>query len=317
MPNIRALAMDSLKGSPPRYSSDSEANEEDGQFLRHVPGIQEGPKSRQARMALSRTWWIATALNLLLFLVSVYILFDSHHLLQDLRQNKNNVLVKEVDFFSPFLDQVNIPLRDIKINGSLLDMDTSIFRAPPSPEVDRAWSRISSLAPHVMSGDDVLRLGKDPTKTARFTEDFGFGEDAHIAELDVLHTIHCLNAIRRDVHWRHYYLDTYPTGEFPELHRIHTDHCLYVVLQNLMCAATLDVVTQPWVHGQLHPFPDFSINKKCRDFGSILDWHEKTMVSDLDAYAELRMPEGHVPYEMSEEFYRAFGVEGGEEEHHH
>lgn len=196
-------------------------------------------------------------------------------------------------------------------------MDTSIFRASPSPEVDLAWNRVGSLVPHVISGDDVLRLGKDPTKTARFTENFGFGPDAHIAELDVLHTIHCLNAIRRDVHWRYYYIEKYPTGEFPELHRIHTDHCLYVVLQNLMCAATLDVVTQPWVHSQLHPFPDFSINKKCRDFGAILGWHEKTMVDDMEAYAALRMPEGHIPYEMSEEFYRAFGVAAGEEEHHH
>lgn len=195
-------------------------------------------------------------------------------------------------------------------------MDSSIFRAPPSPEVDKAWARIGSLAPHVMSGADVEKLGKDSSMTARFTEGFGFGNDAHIAELDVLHTIHCLNAIRRDVHWRYYYLEKYPTGEFPELHRIHTDHCIYVVLQNLMCAATLDVVTQPWVRGQLHPFPDFSINKKCRDFGAILKWHEETMVTDLEGYAALRMPQGHVPYEMSEEFYRAFGV-GEEDDHHH
>lgn len=79
-------------------------------------------------------------------------------------------------------------------------MDSSIFRAPPSPEVDKAWARIGSLAPHVMSGADVEKLGKDSSMTARFTEGFGFGNDAHIAELDVLHTIHCLNAIRRDVH---------------------------------------------------------------------------------------------------------------------
>ncbi|KAJ5901436.1 tat pathway signal sequence [Penicillium taxi] len=313
MPDIQALAMNLLKASPARYSSDSEANEENEQFLPHVPGVEQWPKVPKPRTALSRACWIATVLNLLLFLVSVYILFDSHHLLQDLRQNKNNKLMNT----APFLDQINIPLRDVKVNGSLLDMDDSIFRAPPSPEVDRAWNRIGSLTPHVMNGDDVVRLGKDPTKTARFTEDFGFGPDAHIAELDVLHTIHCLNAIRRDVHWRHYYIEKYPTGEFPELHRIHTDHCLYVVLQNLMCSATLDVVTQPWVHGQLHPFPDFSINKKCRDFGAILEWHEKTTVGDLEAYSALRMPEGHVPYEMSEEFYRAFGVADGEDEHHH
>ncbi|KAL5041273.1 hypothetical protein BDW71DRAFT_212297 [Aspergillus fruticulosus] len=134
--------------------------------------------------------------NLLFFLASLYILFPTHRLGQDLRQNKNNALIKEVGFFY----QVHLPPRDVKVNGGL------------------------------------------------------------------------------------------------------------------MCSATLDVATQPWVRGQLHPFPDFSINWKCRDFGAILDWHEETMITDFEGYTALRMPEGHVPYEMSE-FYRAFGV--GEEDHHH
>lgn len=99
MPDIQALAMNLLKASPARYSSDSEANEENEQFLPHVPGVEQRPKVPKPRTALLRACWIATVLNLLLFLVSVYILFDSHHLLQDLRQNKNNKLVKEVDFF--------------------------------------------------------------------------------------------------------------------------------------------------------------------------------------------------------------------------
>jgi hypothetical protein len=69
-----------------------------------------------------------------------------------------------------------------------------------------------------------------------------------------------MNAIRRDVHWKHYSAGQYPDGEFPELHKIHTDHCLYIVLQDLMCHATADLITTPWVDGQLNPFPDFKIN---------------------------------------------------------
>lgn len=186
----------------------------------------------------------------------------------------------------------------------------SHFRAPPSPEVDKAWARIGNLIPFVISTEDVVRLGKDPSKTARYPEDWGFGPDAHVAELDVLHTIHCLNAIRRDVHWQYYFKDEYPDGVFPELHRTHTDHCIYIVLQNLMCSATADIVTNPWVEGQLHPFPDFAVNKKCRDFESLVEWQEANRITDIAKYTDLRMPEGHVPYSMSDEFKRMFGVTG-------
>jgi hypothetical protein len=196
-------------------------------------------------------------------------------------------------------------------------MDNSIFRGPPSPELDAAWERISSLMPHAISSSDVVRLGKDPARTAMWPEDWGFGPDAHLGELDVLHTIHCLNAIRRDVHWHHYLKDDYPDGVFPELHRVHTDHCIHIVLQNLMCSATADIITQPWVQGQLHPFPDFNINKKCRNFDALLEWHEDTMFKDKKKLESLRMPAGHRPYAMSEEFQRMFGVDSSEHDGGH
>jgi len=157
----------------------------------------------------------------------------------------------------------------------------------------------------------VVRLGKDPSKAARFPDDWGFGPEAYMAELDVMHTIHCLNAVRRDVHWRHYFGEKYPDGVFPELHRVHTDHCLYIVLQDLMCHATADMITTPWVDGQLNPFPDFNINRKCRDFEGIVRWHEQTAVTDMVRYKALRKPEDVVPYRMSDEFHEKFGTDEG------
>lgn len=210
---------------------------------------------------------------------------------------------------APVHDLTQINIVNARVNGTLLDTDHSIFRQPPSPEVDAAWARIGSLLPHVINTEDVVRLGKDPSKVARFPEDWGYGPEAYMAELDVMHTIHCLNAIRRDVHWKHYFADRYPGGDFPELHKIHTDHCLYIVLQDLMCHATADLITTPWVDGQLNPFPDFNINRKCRDFSDILQWHEATAVKDMERYKALRRPADVVPYPMSDEFHKKFGTE--------
>ncbi|KAK2061764.1 hypothetical protein LY76DRAFT_345359 [Colletotrichum caudatum] len=52
-----------------------------------------------------------------------------------------------------------------------------------------------------------------------------------------------------------------------------------------MCGATPDLILQPWVNGQLHPFSDFNINKKCNNFDSILELHENTMITDSARFA--------------------------------
>lgn len=216
-------------------------------------------------------------------------------------------------FLAPVYDQVQVPLVDAIINGSLLNRDSSIYRQPPSPKVDAAWERITHQFPHAISSEDVRRLGKDPSKTAKWPEDWGFGPDAHVAELDIIHTVHCLNAVRRDIHWRHYFADRYPDGNFPELHRTHTDHCIYIILQNLMCSANGDVITNVWVEGQSHPFPDFNVHKKCRDYETFVDWHHKTQITDMEGYEKMRAPEGAFVWPMSQEFHDLFqtGLKGG------
>ncbi|KAG6284533.1 hypothetical protein E4U45_000916, partial [Claviceps purpurea] len=214
---------------------------------------------------------------------------------------------------APVYDQVHVPFIELTINGSLLDRGESIYRQAPSAEVDAAWDLITHQLPHAISSQDVLRLGKDPKRTAKWPSEWVFGSDAYIAELDIVHTVHCLNAVRRDVHWQHYFGDRYPDGKFPELHRTHTDHCIYIILQNLMCNANGDIVTNVWVEGQLHPFPDFNVNKKCRNYDTFIDWHRKTQITDMKRFLEMRKPHDHVPWKMSQKFHDLFqtGLKGG------
>lgn len=93
-----------------------------------------------------------------------------------------------------------------------------------------------------------------------------------MAEVDVLHQIHCINALRRDVHFSHYFGSKYPDGQLSELHHIHSDHCIYVLLENLISNANLDTITLDWVEDQKHPLLDFRINRKCVNFDAVLKW---------------------------------------------
>lgn len=65
----------------------------------------------------------------------------------------------------------------------------SIYLQPPSPEVDAAWKRISSLDPVAITADEVLALEKDPSTAVKFPESLGLGPEAFVAGPNAMHQI--------------------------------------------------------------------------------------------------------------------------------
>ncbi|KAK8098102.1 uncharacterized protein PG998_013588 [Apiospora kogelbergensis] len=173
---------------------------------------------------------------------------------------------------APIFDRVDIPSAPNQINGTLADEQASIWRQPPSPAADAAWDRITKVGYHTVTSEDIRRLGKDPATTVRAPADWDLGDDAHLVQLDLAHQLHCLNVLRKAAH-----PDYYGVGR-ALLRGVHTAHCVDVLLQNLLCDASVDVYTHNWVETQRHPFPDMSLNRQCRDFEAVLAWHHKTLI---------------------------------------
>lgn len=199
---------------------------------------------------------------------------------------------------------LDIPVTTKKMNATLLDVPPSIFRGEPSPEVDAAWIKVSNTGAIPISKEDVIALGKSPGVAAKWPESFGFGSDAYIGRLDVFHQVHCLDAVRREAYFEHYYGSKYPGGynTTSEMHKLHLSHCIYLLLQNIMCSANVDVYTHFWIDTTLNMFPDFNINHKCRSFDAILDWQEKNAV-DAGTLAAIRKPDDYGPaHVMSSDF---------------
>ena len=187
------------------------------------------------------------------------------------------------------------------MNGSFWEASpVSIWRQEPSPAVDEAWEEISAFSYHTISTADVIALGKDPRTTVKAPLSWGNGPDAHIVQLDVFHQIHCLDSLRRAAFHDYYYpnsttgVDGHGTGEKHQLYRPHLKHCLHMLVQNLMCTANVDVITHNWVESQRHPFPDFSINHKCRDFEAVRKWSAKDKIETKDMVENMEIPEDAV-----------------------
>ncbi|TVY55679.1 hypothetical protein LCER1_G004693 [Lachnellula cervina] len=62
-------------------------------------------------------------------------------------------------------------------------------------------------------------------------------------------------------------------------HQAHLSHCLYILLQTLTCDFSTDMITHNWMATQKFPFPDFSINKKCKDHSKLLEWQTREKLS--------------------------------------
>ncbi|KAJ9606919.1 hypothetical protein H2200_008930 [Cladophialophora chaetospira] len=203
-----------------------------------------------------------------------------------------NALLRPVSHDSPLLNLLDISLTEKQMNASLIPgTSPSIFRLGPSPEVDKAWQRIGDIRPVAITRDDVVKLGKDAELAIKYPASFGFGDDAYIGRLDVLHQIHCLDALRREANFDYYYRSTWPDGleSATQLHRLHLTHCTYLLLENIMCNANLEVYTHFWYRDTNGPFADFNVNKKCRDFDAILDWQNRNAV-EMELYNTIENP---------------------------
>ena len=194
------------------------------------------------------------------------------------------------------------------MNGSFFASEhPSIWRQGPSPIVDRAWQDLLFTSTILISSDDVRRLGKDPSHTVRAPLDWGYGPDAHLAQIDSQHQLHCLDMLRRAV-YREYY---YPASDtFSLKHWTHLSHCVDILRQNLVCQANVDLHTYNWVKTQRYPYPDFGIKHQCRDHGAVVEWlKEKGTHVERDVLLSIKKPAGIVELPIPDDYWDVFGVE--------
>ena len=192
--------------------------------------------------------------------------------------------------------KTHIPFEATRFTSAPLSFkNESIYRQPPSPSVDAAWDRLSDIGTHILTTSDVLLLGKDPSKAVRVPESWGYGPSAHIATIDGIHLVHCLNSMRKSLHINFPYYFPESKGPLGPEYVPHLTHCVEAVLQHLMCKPSMEFITQNWIERQNAPFPDFAVNKKCWDYEAILRWKEEHRVSGIEErFDELRPPMGAV-----------------------
>jgi hypothetical protein len=190
-----------------------------------------------------------------------------------------------------------------QLDGRLIGEDDNVFRQPPSPGVDAAWGNLSSHNFVSVTAHDLERIGKDPAKCLKIPAEDGYGSDAYVAAVDFGHKIHCLNRLRKEMHFDYYYREYFPDGKPSALHQYHTNHCLYILLQSLMCDASTDISPFVWYDNLDVAFQDFVIHRKCGNFDGVFEWAEKHQFTGVPQ--DIKKPEGQATIGPADEAFLA------------
>ncbi|MCJ1313011.1 hypothetical protein MMC25_006687 [Agyrium rufum] len=252
----------------------------------------------------SRRMTYLTVVNLIIFLITIglngsrYVSWPS----------PSNHIAKAISYYSPVLSEVEVTFHDTLLNGTLWPSEHPSFaRQAPNPEMEKMWKKYENFATFPITKEQVIQLGKDPMTAAKFEdEEWGFGDDAYIASLDLVHQIHCLNRLRKAAFATYDQSTTAIEQEHDHIWWIHVQHCTDMLLQNIMCHADADVATYNWMDTQPVPFPDFSVNKRCRNFDALVDWQDEHSV-DMAKYAEIKRPANAKIIPAEPGYYEMFG----------
>lgn len=92
-------------------------------------------------------------------------------------------------------------------------------------------------------------------------------------ELQVFHSLHCLNMIRMRV-----YADQYPEM-LTHNARVHVDHCIDSLRELLMCEGNMTPLPIEWSKTGQRINPNYAQRHICRDFGALKAWTQERVAT--------------------------------------
>ncbi|KAI3322489.1 hypothetical protein HD806DRAFT_536328 [Xylariaceae sp. AK1471] len=181
--------------------------------------------------------------------------------------------------------------------------EPSPWRGQPNAEVDEAWGKITKSSSFSVTKQELERLGKLHNSSVMLPAESG---DGYMASMEAPHQMHCLNMLRMFT-YRDYYADKAGVFADPFKLRTHMDHCIEMLRQVIMCSTDLHIITYDWVDHVDYPWPDFSINRQCRNWDDMMSWiHERRAMTSAPKGILVR-PEGAATRPVEPVEYVHFG----------
>ncbi|KAI0132885.1 hypothetical protein BJ170DRAFT_575912 [Xylariales sp. AK1849] len=220
----------------------------------------------------------------------------------------NNYLVLNAKFrrtsaYTPIHDLIRLESQVKKINGTFWPPENPSIARQINDETESQWREYEANRIIPVTAAQLQAMGVDPSTAAKLDDEvWGLGDDAYVAALDVYHQLHCLNTLRQIA-----YGGLYPKvsgGRDSPIWKIHVDHCVDILMQELQCSGNLNLVPYHWVENHDRPFPIFSIDRQCIDFEALTRWRLENTI-DVDKYNRIaRKPPGVEELRAADDWYK-------------
>ncbi|KAK4206656.1 hypothetical protein QBC37DRAFT_488004 [Rhypophila decipiens] len=242
---------------------------------------------------------ILTTFNVTILLISVVLfgtwLHENYFVL--------NAPYRKTNAYSPLHDRIALKPTLKVMNATFWEPETLSIARDFSHEADLQWDEYELQRIVPVTSAQLCSMGVDPSTAAKLDDaEWGLGDDAYVAAMDIFHQLHCLGTLRRIA-----YPDIYPNvsrGRENIAWRMHVDHCVDILLQALQCSGNLDLFSYHWVADHERPFPMFSINRQCVDFEALQEWRLENTI-DIDRFKKIvRKPEGVKELEAADDWYK-------------
>ncbi|KAH8799355.1 hypothetical protein F5884DRAFT_811623 [Xylogone sp. PMI_703] len=152
-------------------------------------------------------------------------------------------------------------------NGTMrrtFDRGGKTYAGPANPEIDEAWEELIGGRYFYITEDEAKDAWGDSYKAFHYEMR---GDISYVAGLDVMHTLHCVDMLRRTLDKEYY-------ENFPQPHfgRLHYDHCIDHLRQYIMCNADLTPVPTKWYPSLGRDYTDSDQIHTCRNYGQIREF---------------------------------------------
>lgn len=128
-----------------------------------------------------------------------------------------------------------------------------------------------------MPPDNNLRIQKEDLEKANVTSvPLKDDQGGYLATLDVFHSLHCVNKIRKS-YYKDYYHNPNPLPDQQE----HFDHCIDLLRQVIMCHGDVSLHTYQWKEDYRWPWPSMRTAHQCRNWNDLMSWSKEHHVPSL------------------------------------
>lgn len=111
------------------------------------------------------------------------------------------------------------------------------FSGVPSPEKEAAWDSLLKNFNLRLTESEMRSLGK-------MDDNLPLPDGGYFGSLTVFHQLHCIERVQKALYPKYYWADLNDEEAFLNLG--HSEHCLDVLRQSIMCNADTSMITMKW-----------------------------------------------------------------------